>query len=81
VPDEASDNRRLISGTIGKETTMSEAERANRRDFLKLAAAGAPVAAVAAVTGGTDAEASVADAGEGLRDTEMTRKYYETARF
>ena len=60
---------------------MSEQERANRRDFLKLAAAGAPVAAVAAVTGTTEAEAAVSAGGEGLRDTEMTRKFYETARF
>lgn len=60
---------------------MSEQERANRRDFLKLAAAGAPVAAIAAATGTTEAEAAVEAVGEGLRDTEMTRKYYETARF
>ena len=60
---------------------MSEQERANRRDFLKLAAAGAPVAAVAAVTGTTEAEAAVSAGSEGLRDTEMTRKFYETARF
>ena len=60
---------------------MSEQERANRRDFLKLAAAGAPVAAVAAVTGTTEAEATESAGGEGLRDTEMTRKFYETARF
>ena len=60
---------------------MSEQERTSRRDFLRLAAVGAPVAAVAAVTGTTEAEAAVVDAGEGLRDTEMTRKYYETARF
>ena len=60
---------------------MSEQERANRRDFLKLAAAGAPVSAVAAVTGTTEAEAAVSAGGEGLRDTEMTRKFYETARF
>ena len=60
---------------------MSEAERANRRDFLKLAAAGAPVAAVAAVAGVSEAEAAEDHIREGLRDTEMTRKYYETARF
>ena len=60
---------------------MSEQERANRRDFLKLAAAGAPVAAVAAVTVTTEAEAAADQSREGLRDTEMTRKFYETARF
>ena len=61
---------------------MSEEKRAeSRRDFLKLAATGAPVAAVAAVAG-TDADAAVEDvAGEGLRMTEHTRKYYDSARF
>ena len=52
-----------------------------RRDFLKLAATGAPVAAVAAVAG-TEAEAGVEEvASEGLRMTEHTRKYYDSARF
>ena len=61
---------------------MSEEKRAeSRRDFLKLAATDAPVAAVAAVAG-TDADAAVEDvAGEGLRMTEHTRKYYDSARF
>jgi hypothetical protein len=61
---------------------MSDEKRAsNRRDFLKLAATGAPVAAVAAVAG-TDAEAAIEDAaGEGLRNTEHTKKYYDSARF
>ena len=61
---------------------MSDEKRAeSRRDFLKLAATGAPVAAVAAVAG-TDADAAVEDvAGEGLRMTEHTRKYYDSARF
>ena len=61
---------------------MSDEKRAeSRRDFLKLAATGAPVAAVAAVAG-TDADAAVEEvAGEGLRMTEHTRKYYDSARF
>lgn len=61
---------------------MSDKETASRRDFLKLAAAGAPVAAVAAVTGG-QAEAATLEAakGEGLRRTEHTETYYKTARF
>lgn len=60
---------------------MSEKERASRRDFLKLAATGAPAVAVAAVAG-TEAEASVTEAaGEGLRATEHTDKYYASARF
>lgn len=55
---------------------------ASRRNFLKLAAAGAPAVAVAAVTGGK-AEAAVADAvpGEGLRRTEHVAKYMASARF
>lgn len=61
---------------------MSEkAKSASRRDFLKLAGAGAPVAAVAVVTGGSDVEASEPIAGEGLRKTEHVQKYLETARF
>lgn len=62
---------------------MSEEKRAaSRRDFLKLAAAGAPVAAVAAVAGPGAAEAAVSDAShEGLRKTEQTEKYYASARF
>lgn len=62
---------------------MSEkAKTASRRDFLKLAGAGAPVAAVAVVTGGSaEAEAAEQHAGEGLRKTDHVRKYLETARF
>jgi hypothetical protein len=61
---------------------MSDKERSSRRDFLKLAATGAPVAAVAAVSGTTGAEAAVDEhAGECMRATEHTKKYYESARF
>ena len=61
---------------------MSDDRRAaSRRDFLKLAGTGVPAAAIAVVAGGGEAEAGVAAAGEGLRDTEHTRKYFETARF
>nr|WP_306266105.1 twin-arginine translocation signal domain-containing protein [Pararhizobium sp. IMCC3301] len=61
---------------------MSEkATTASRRDFLKLAGAGAPVAAVAAVTGGVEAEAAEPVTGEGLRKTDHVKKYLETARF
>lgn len=63
---------------------MTESKAAaSRRDFLKLAAAGAPAVAVTAVAG-TRAEAGVAAAeapGEGLRRTEHVEKYLETARF
>ncbi len=61
---------------------MSEQDKStSRRDFLKLAGAGAPVAAVAVVTGGTEAVAAQAETGEGLRKTEHVQKYLETARF
>lgn len=61
---------------------MSESSKtASRRDFLKLAGAGAPVAAVAVVTGGTEAEAAEPVSGEGLRKTDHVQKYLETARF
>lgn len=53
----------------------------NRRDFLKLAATGAPVAAVAAVAAPKSAEAALPADETRLQDTEHTRKYLETARF
>lgn len=53
----------------------------NRRDFLKLAATGAPVAAVAAVAAPKSAEAALPTDETRLQDTEHTRKYLETARF
>lgn len=61
---------------------MSDEKRAaSRRDFLKLAAAGAPVAAMAAIS----APAEAAEAGQGdktgLPMTEHAKKYYESARF
>ena len=60
---------------------MSDQDRASRRDFLKLAATGAPVVAVATVAT-TDAEAAAIEAaGEGLRPTEEAKKYYASARF
>lgn len=63
-----------------------EKVRESRRDFLKLAATGAPAVAVAAVAGGTSAEAAVpggnADGkAAGLRKTEHVEKYLESARF
>lgn len=53
----------------------------NRRDFLKLAATGAPVAAVAAVAAPKSAEAALPTDETRLQDTEHTRKYLESARF
>lgn len=58
-----------------------EGEAANRRDFLKLASAAVPAAAVAAATGTAAQAAEPEGRGEGLRDTPHTRTYYESARF
>lgn len=57
-----------------------EKEGASRRDFLKLAGATAPAAAVA-VTAST-AEAQPVDlASDKMQDTEHTRAYLESVRF
>ena len=60
---------------------MREKEAATRRDFLKLAAASAPAAAVAAVAPAGAQAAADETARAGLRETEHVRKYLETARF
>lgn len=61
---------------------MSEKETANRRDFLKLASAAAPAAAVAVAAGGTKAEALEPDLSrDTMQDTVHTRAYYDAARF
>lgn len=61
---------------------MSEEKRgASRRDFLRLAAAAAPAAAVTAVAAPAAAEEPVEAAKAGLRQTEHTKKYYDSARF
>ncbi len=61
--------------------TQKPEDGTNRRDFLKLAATGAPVAAVA-LSSGTSAEASEPDlASDKLQDTVHTRAYYDSARF
>lgn len=52
----------------------------NRRDFLKLAGT-APAAAAALAVTGESAEAVQLEEGEGLRKTDHTKKYLETARF
>lgn len=62
---------------------MDKPKRDNsRRRFLKMAAAAAPAAVAMAVAPNAAAEA-VKDApkSSGLRDTEHTRKYFESARF
>ncbi|MFT6675523.1 MAG: anaerobic selenocysteine-containing dehydrogenase [Sulfitobacter sp.] len=57
-------------------------EATSRRDFLKLAATGAPAAAVAVVASGGAAEAATPDlSSEKMQDTAHTRAYYDSARF
>lgn len=55
----------------------------SRRRFLRLAAAAAPAAVAVAVAPHAAAEVAKPDApkSRGLRDTEHTRKYFESARF
>ncbi|NNU80382.1 twin-arginine translocation pathway signal protein [Halovulum dunhuangense] len=63
-------------------STKEEKVASGRRDFLKLAAVAAPAAAAGVTLGGTEAAADTAMAGgAGLRDTEHTRAYFESARF
>ncbi len=59
---------------------MTDEKAASRRDFLKLAAAGAPAVAVTAVSGQA-AAAEIETKTAGLRKTEHVEKYLETARF
>lgn len=56
--------------------------KADRRSFLKLAAATAPAAIAATALSGTAAKAvELEEAGSGLRDTAHTRAYFESAKF
>jgi hypothetical protein len=62
--------------------TRKPEEATSRRDFLRLAATGAPVAAAAAAVTGAQAEAAEPDlASERMQDTAHTRAYYDSARF
>jgi hypothetical protein len=62
-------------------STGTDGEKANRRDFLKLASVSVPAAAVAVVAGGAAEAAVPDDRGERMQDTPHTRAYYESARF
>lgn len=53
----------------------------SRRSFLKLAAAGAPVAAVAAAAGAPAQAAEQPKTALGLKKTEHVQKYLDSARF
>jgi uncharacterized protein (DUF1501 family) len=59
--------------------TDTKKEGASRRDFLKLGAAAAPAAALAATA--TDAAAEEVQQAPGIKDTEHTRAYLASARF
>jgi len=59
----------------------SEADNKGRRDFLKLATAAAPAAAVAATVGASATTAEAATPKSGVQDTAHTRAYYASARF
>ncbi|MFZ7091833.1 twin-arginine translocation pathway signal protein [Primorskyibacter sp. 2E233] len=61
---------------------MKKEEGATRRDFLKVAATTAPIAAVAVASGGTAAEAAEPDlTSDKMQDTAHTRAYLASARF
>lgn len=61
---------------------MSDEKQAtNRRGFLKLAAVSAPAALAAVAVSGEAAEAATEEKTSGLRDTEHTRAYFDSARF
>ncbi len=62
-------------------TKKDENEGNSRRDFLKMAAATAPAAAVALTGEAVAADTLDQHAGEGLRETAHTRAYLESARF
>ena len=52
-----------------------------RRDFLKLAALGGPVAAAAAVTGATETKAAPAKTQLGYSETAHVKAYLDSCRF
>lgn len=61
---------------------MTKEDGASRRDFLKLAGTTAPLAAVAVVSGGAQADAAEPDLSVNrMQDTAHTRAYYSAARF
>jgi len=56
--------------------------KADRRSFLKLAVATAPVAVAATALSGTAAKAvELEETGSGLRDTAHTKAYFDSMKF
>ena len=67
-----------------KDKGREEPVAGRRRDFLKLASIGAGSAALAAIAGGSEAEAAetaTASTGRGYRETDHVKKVYALARF
>jgi len=62
--------------------TRKPEDGSSRRDFLKMAATGAPAVAVATIATTGTAEAAAPDlASEKMQDTAHTRAYFDSARF
>ncbi|MFO7758008.1 MAG: twin-arginine translocation signal domain-containing protein [Roseovarius sp.] len=62
--------------------TLKPDNGSSRRDFLRLAATGAPVMAVASTMTGQAAEAAEPDlTSDRMQDTAHTRAYLDSARF
>jgi len=62
-------------------TKNQEAEQTARRDFLKMSAIGAAVTGTAMASGAASASEIQTVSGEGYRETEHVKTFYETARF
>jgi len=62
-------------------TTKSEEKVTERRDVLKLAAAGVVVGGVTAVAGVANASVEMDTSGAGYKETQHVKTYYDTARF
>ena len=61
---------------------QTKADKASRRDFLKLASVSAPAAVAAMALTGSEAQAAELEQdGSGLQDTAHTRAYFESAKF
>ncbi|KNX40116.1 MAG: ubiquinol-cytochrome c reductase iron-sulfur subunit N-terminal domain-containing protein [Roseovarius sp.] len=62
--------------------TRKPEDGSSRRDFLKMAATGAPAVAVASVVTAGKAEAAEPDlTSDKMQDTAHTRAYFDSARF
>lgn len=64
-----------------RKTEDGKAVDRRRRDFLKLAATGAPAIAVVAASAGGAEAAAPGPASDRMQDTAHTRAYYDSARF